>query len=53
MIIEPISTNKLQLISLNSSIGVPMSGDSQELSCLFVGLKPLGIMKETYTLKDS
>lgn len=29
-----------------------MSGDSQELSCLFVGLKPLGIMKETYTLKD-
>lgn len=29
-----------------------MSGDSQELSCLFVGLKPLGIMKETYSLND-
>lgn len=29
-----------------------MSGDSLEPSCLFVGLKTLGIMKETYLLKD-
>lgn len=29
-----------------------MSGDSQELSCLFVGLKTLGMMKKTYTLED-